>query len=200
MDETYSQLVAFQQQIQAKIDGKNAVDIGYWGVLLQQLKAHMAQERLRDQHQAMLCKKLFQLKVEEASSSSAAVTAADNLLFLISLSDDATQCSGEDATVDSERPGTSAAMSEGNNEGVKPRKPHFFYHVHTSFEWNRYNKTHDDTDNPPPKLVQGYEFNIFYHDLIDKKTTLQFFLDLDPSPDFAVLRFHAGPPYEDIGF
>ena len=41
---TYSQLVALQlqQQIQAKIDGENVVDIGYWEVLLQQLKAHMA--------------------------------------------------------------------------------------------------------------------------------------------------------------
>ena len=25
-------------------------------------------------------------------------------------------------------------------------------------------------DNPPPKIVQGYKFNIFYPDLIDKKT------------------------------
>ena len=60
----YGQLVALQQQIQAKIDGQNAVDIGYWEALLQQLKAHMARARLRDRHQAMLRKKLFQLKVE----------------------------------------------------------------------------------------------------------------------------------------
>ena len=60
----YGQLVALQQQIQAKIDGQNAVDIGYWEALLQQLKAHLARARLRDRHQAMLRKKLFQLKVE----------------------------------------------------------------------------------------------------------------------------------------
>lgn len=60
----YSQLVALQQQIQAKIDGENAVDISYWEALLQQLRAHMARARLRDRHQAMLRKKLFQLKVE----------------------------------------------------------------------------------------------------------------------------------------
>ena len=60
----YGQLVALQQQIQEKIDGQNAVDIGYWEALLQQLKAHMARARLRDRHQAMLRKKLFQLKVE----------------------------------------------------------------------------------------------------------------------------------------
>ena len=60
----YGQLLALQQQIQAKIDGDNAVDIGYWEALLQQLRAHMARARLRDRHQAMLRKKLFQLKVE----------------------------------------------------------------------------------------------------------------------------------------
>lgn len=36
------------------------------------------------------------------------------------------------------------------------------------FDWNMYNKTHYDVDNPPPKVVQGYKFNIFYPDLIDK--------------------------------
>ncbi|KAI3874416.1 hypothetical protein MKW92_012170 [Papaver armeniacum] len=26
--------------------------------------------------------------------------------------------------------------------------------------WNKYNQTHYDHDNPPPKIVQGYKFNI----------------------------------------
>lgn len=28
------------------------------------------------------------------------------------------------------------------------------------FEWNKYNQTHYDIDNPPPKIVQGYKFNV----------------------------------------
>ena len=48
--------------------------------------------------------------------------------------------------------------------------------VHTGFEWNKYNQTHYDMDNPPPKIVQGYKFNIFYPDLIDKNTTPEYFL------------------------
>ena len=28
------------------------------------------------------------------------------------------------------------------------------------YEWNKYNQTHYDTDNPPPKVVQGYKFNV----------------------------------------
>ncbi|CAD0202919.1 unnamed protein product [Chrysodeixis includens] len=83
----------------------------------------------------------------------------------------------------------------------RPRKPRYFNRVHTGFEWNKYNQTHYDMDNPPPKIVQGYKFNIFYPDLIDKNATPEFSLKACPeNQDFAVLRFHAGPPYEDIAF
>ncbi|CAM4587621.1 unnamed protein product [Leuciscus chuanchicus] len=83
----------------------------------------------------------------------------------------------------------------------RPRKPRFFNRVHTGFEWNKYNQTHYDFDNPPPKIVQGYKFNIFYPDLIDKRSTPQYFLEpSSDNKDFGILRFHAGPPYEDIAF
>ncbi|XP_034360892.2 splicing factor Cactin [Arvicanthis niloticus] len=83
----------------------------------------------------------------------------------------------------------------------RPRKPRFFNRVHTGFEWNKYNQTHYDFDNPPPKIVQGYKFNIFYPDLIHKRATPEYFLEAcADNRDFAILRFHAGPPYEDIAF
>src|ERR1700733_4295693 len=59
----------------------------------------------------------------------------------------------------------------------RPRKPRYFNRVHTGYEWNKYNKTHYEyvllfsyrpsislsfvsTDNPPPKVVQGYKVYI----------------------------------------
>lgn len=87
------------------------------------------------------------------------------------------------------------------SDKYRPRKPRFFNRVHTGFEWNKYNQTHYDIDNPPPKIVQGYKFNIFYPDLIDKSMTPEYTVTpLADNQDFAVLRFHAGPPYEDIAF
>ncbi|OWF46150.1 cactin-like [Mizuhopecten yessoensis] len=87
------------------------------------------------------------------------------------------------------------------SDKYRPRKPRFFNRVHTGFEWNKYNQTHYDIDNPPPKIVQGYKFNIFYPDLIDKTETPQYTLTpIDGDKDFATLKFHAGPPYEDIAF
>lgn len=82
----------------------------------------------------------------------------------------------------------------------RPRKPRYFNKVRTGYDWNKYNATHYDHDNPPPKFVFGYKFNIFYPDLIDKTSTPQYFLEKCDEPGFAVLRFHAGPPYEDIAF
>jgi hypothetical protein len=83
----------------------------------------------------------------------------------------------------------------------RPRKPRYFNRVHTGYEWNKYNQTHYDLDNPPPKVVQGYKFNIFYPDLIDKSVAPTYYIDKDPdSPDTVLIRFHAGPPYEDTAF
>lgn len=83
----------------------------------------------------------------------------------------------------------------------RPRKPRYFNRVHTGYEWNKYNQTHYDTDNPPPKVVQGYKFNIFYPDLIDKSKAPTYKIVREPGNDETVLlHFTAGPPYEDIAF
>ncbi|KIL68288.1 hypothetical protein M378DRAFT_185301 [Amanita muscaria Koide BX008] len=83
----------------------------------------------------------------------------------------------------------------------RPRKPRYFNRVHTGYEWNKYNQTHYDTDNPPPKVVQGYKFNIFYPDLIDKSKAPTYKIVKEPGNEETVLlHFSAGPPYEDIAF
>ena len=69
----------------------------------------------------------------------------------------------------------------------RPRKPRFFNRVHTGFEWNKYNQTHYDFDNPPPKIVQGYKFNIFYPDLIKREDPPTYSITPDEkSSEFAV--------------
>jgi hypothetical protein len=82
----------------------------------------------------------------------------------------------------------------------KPRKPRFFNRVKTGYEWNKYNQTHYDYENPPPKIIQGYKFNIFYPDLIDKSKSPQYSLERADTADTCIIRFTAGPPYEDIAF
>jgi len=87
------------------------------------------------------------------------------------------------------------------NDKFRPRKPRYFNRVHTGYDWNKYNQTHYDHDNPPPKVVQGYKFNLFYPDLIDRSKTPSYSLHpVDGNPDQVQIRFTAGPPYEDIAF
>ncbi|XXG60216.1 hypothetical protein AAC387_Pa04g2179 [Persea americana] len=87
------------------------------------------------------------------------------------------------------------------HDKYRPRKPKYFNRVHTGYEWNKYNQTHYDHDNPPPKIVQGYKFNIFYPDLVDKTKAPVYTIEKDGSNgETCFIRFHAGPPYEDIAF
>ncbi|XP_013097556.2 splicing factor Cactin [Stomoxys calcitrans] len=109
--------------------------------------------------------------------------------------------SGDEVEFSVEMPCDNSLAIQLATDKYRPRKPRYFNRVHTGFEWNKYNQTHYDMDNPPPKIVQGYKFNIFYPDLIDKSKTPQYFLtQCEDNPDFAILRFRAGPPYEDIAF
>ena len=41
--------------------------------------------------------------------------------------------------------------------------------MHTGYDWNQYNKKHYDIDNPPPKTVQGYKFNVCINFKMKKK-------------------------------
>ena len=95
-----------------------------------------------------------------------------------------------------------AGTPRGLVRRYRPRKPKYFNRVHTGYEWNKYNQTHYDHDNPPPKMVQGYKFNVFYPDLIDRTKTPTYDLlpDPDGSKDVCILRIRGGPPYEDIAF
>ncbi|KAF2840928.1 hypothetical protein M501DRAFT_1010111 [Patellaria atrata CBS 101060] len=94
----------------------------------------------------------------------------------------------------------------------RPRKPRYFNRVQMGYEWNKYNQTHYDHENPPPKVVQGYKFNIFYPDLIDKTKAPTYRIEREGGrkrgqsfapageEDTCLIRFIAGPPYEDIAF
>lgn len=88
----------------------------------------------------------------------------------------------------------------------KPRKPQYYNRVKLGYEWNKYNQAHYDLDNPPPKVVQGYKFNVFYPDLIVKDQTPTYTLVPCDNDNFCMVKFSAGAPYgiifmlEDIAF
>jgi hypothetical protein len=106
---------------------------------------------------------------------------------------------------------TTASAGQWANK-YRPRKPRYFNRVQMGYEWNKYNQTHYDHDNPPPKVVQGYKFNIFYPDLIDTSKAPTYKIEREGGrkrgqsfaaageEDTCLIRFISGPPYEDIAF
>lgn len=87
------------------------------------------------------------------------------------------------------------------HQKYQARKPKYFNRVHTGFDWTKYNQTHYDYDNPPPKVVKGYKFNIFYPDLPPGAKAPSYKIERDGnSADTCIIRFVGGPPYEDVAF
>jgi len=94
----------------------------------------------------------------------------------------------------------------------RPRKPKYFNRVQLGYEWNKYNQTHYDHENLPPRVVQGYKFNIFYPDLVDRIRAPTYRIERENGrkrgqlsapageDDTCIIRFVAGAPYEDIAF
>lgn len=110
-----------------------------------------------------------------------------------------------------EEPVTTKNLSSWSTK-YRARKPQYFNRVLLGYEWNKYNQTHYDADNPPPRVVQGYKFNVFYPDLVDKTKAPTYRIEREGGrrkgetwaaageQDTCVIRFTAGPPYEDVAF
>lgn len=82
----------------------------------------------------------------------------------------------------------------------QPRIPLFYNKLKKGIVWNKYAQTHYDENNPPPKQLVGYKFNIFYPDLQDPSKAPKYKIEAGASVDHLLLRFSAGPPYEDLVF
>lgn len=216
-------LVQMKQDIEQKLrggvlgDSNGVVDTDYWQKVLHQLDIHLAKMELSEIHSKMLVKQLEKLDVkreelrkkaeagetvEDTKPSPKKLSSAEMAAPLPEGVDAGFGNLEEELGLDDEidlndgKPNSQYAMQDK----FRPRKPRYFNRVKTGYDWNAYNKTHYDHDNPPPKIVQGYKFNVFYPDLIDRTKTPQYFLEKADTDDFCILRFSAGPPYEDVAF
>ena len=185
------------------------IDMPYWQTVLDELLVHLAKMELSEIHSKMLVCQLEQLEKRKEELGNTKTSNQEQ--------DDAEQTEEEanaSAVPDNVAPdfgnleeelGLTNEIELGElsyiwQDKYRPRKPRYFNRVKTGYDWNKYNQTHYDHDNPPPKTVQGYKFNIFFPDLIDRTKAPQYFLEPTKSKEFCIIRFHAGPPYEDIAF
>jgi len=223
--QSQSDLIKMKEEIEGKVKKANsqnwsdsgvANDSSYWRSVMEQLSVHLAKMNLSKLHSKMLVRQLEQLesRKEVLSKQQREAGSIRNDSNAENDEDGKEQSSGSiipmnvDANFGNleEELGLSDEVALGNGASYSwqdryaPRKPRYFNRIRTGFDWNKYNQTHYDTENPPPKIVQGYKFNVFYPELVDPTKTPQYFLERADSDEFCILRFHAGPPYEDIAF
>ncbi|GMH53799.1 hypothetical protein TrST_g8085 [Triparma strigata] len=178
-------------------------DASYWQSVLTQLRVHLAKEVLTKIHNEMLVRQLAKLEEKAKKIRENGGTDEQEKEENPYQEPDKAGADGgdeEDELGEEDEVEVAGGKPQKWASKYKPRKPRYFNRVKTGWDWNKYNQTHYDHDNPPPKVVQGYKFSIFYPDLIDKSKTPQFFVEAADSPEFCILRFHAGPPYEDLAF
>ncbi|KAG5939986.1 hypothetical protein E4U53_007695 [Claviceps sorghi] len=234
---TYDQLETLEKQIKAKLRSDEDIDTDYWEQLLRHLLVWKSKAILGRIYGEILKKRQEMLKAREPTTSSGqalSATAARGQTVETGTTPfmPVPNNTGEDASnVTNALYNREAARGISENEEVfaaeeevpaapKPkwadkyraRKPRYFNRVQMGYEWNKYNQTHYDYDNPPPKVVHGYKFNIFYPDLIDKTKAPTFKIIREHGrrrgesfaaageEDTCLIRFIAGPPYEDIAF
>jgi len=229
-NKTYNQLCKLEEQVKQKLSDGGPIDVEYWEVLLKALVVWKAKAKIKEMHAELLAKRIEQLREKqklEMENKANDTNKSDHEENKDSTHEDVTDHEDNTNNDDNnEIPLSNESIklsTEGDEEEdgdfesldaieesqktylwqdkYRPRKPRFFNRVHTGYEWNKYNQTHYDVDNPPPKVVQGYKFNIFYPDLIDKTKTPTYRIEKDSGyPDTIIIRFIAGPPYEDIAF
>ena len=227
-----------ESQINAKLHGDEPVDVDYWQQLLHSLKIWKAKARLRAMHEPVKrsrpppppkpTKPPVVANPFDPENFTDPTTVHDELL-----EDNDAFTQAAQAMFDTE---TTRMVEEGveteENFNVeaddvihpeptwsiteyRPRKPKFFNRIVMGYEWNKYNQTHYDEANPPPKVVQGYKFNIFYPNLADMTKTPTYKVERNRQrrkyvgggggtsageDETCILRFMAGPPYLDIAF
>lgn len=224
---TSEELDKLEGQVKAKLRSDAELDTDYWDQLLDRLDIWKAKAVLARVTNVMEEKRRQQQSQTAAEPAQASTPATGS-----SVAATAVPAPGEDASqVTKALYDREAARGVAENEEVfaaeeevssttKPewsgtyqaRKPRYFNRVQMGYEWNKYNQTHYDHDNPPPKVVQGYKFNIFYPDLVDKTKAPTYKIIREHGrrrgesfaaageEDTCLIRFIAGPPYEDVAF
>jgi hypothetical protein len=86
------------------------------------------------------------------------------------------------------------------DEHAVGRKPLYYARERIGVDWTRHNQLQYDPDNPPPPTTLGYEFNVFYPDMLDKQRAPTYELLTTENPDLLILVFKSGPPYRDLAF
>ncbi|KAI3843202.1 hypothetical protein MKX03_009801 [Papaver bracteatum] len=190
---TYQELEVFQAQIESQMRSGTAMVVEFWEAVLKQLPVFKARAYLKHLYRSQNPAKNENNVANEYNDPKPQVE--EDIMHGEAIEEGHAILGPESEVIN---------LDSGVHwwhDQYPLRKPKYFNRVHTGYEWNKYNRTHYDHDNPPPKMVQGYKFDIFYPDLLDNSKAPVFTIEkIEGSDETCLIRFHAGPPCEDIAF
>eukprot|EP01083_Nonionella_stella_P005875 16959_1 len=142
--------------------GGGVIDLPYWQTVLDQLLIYLAKMELSDLHSKMLVCQLEKLEQKKEdlekkqNSGNTATSARGGENSNENEKDDVDSARPKDVAPDfgnlEEELGLTSEIDLGpgsyNLEKYRPRKPRYFNRVKTGYDWNKYNQTHYDHDNP----------------------------------------------------
>lgn len=212
-----AELDALESDIEKSLREGRGADVEYWEMMRNEVLVQRAKAEVQATHVQLLKQQLSLLAEKRVESKSALLQTAASVRQSRAdgAGDSNASASEEKALVPIEMADREEKMEQDDEvllpgstywwqDKYRPRKPRYFNRVKTGWDRTKYNLTHYDHDNPPPKMIQGYKFTLFYPDLIDKQKTPKYFLEpcdeASGGKDFVIIRFHAGPPYEDVAF
>ena len=176
-EKTYAELDATQSQIELQIRAGTAKVVAYWEAVLKRLEIYEAKACLKEIYAKLMLHKHMKEETNQDEEEEAAGSFSPELLHHGDEIEEAIEPEEDRAMLEQKR--MAVVMEEANvvfgsgievnldsqvywwHDQYRPRKPKYFSRVHTGYKWNKYNQTHYDHDNPPPKFVQVYKFNIF---------------------------------------
>jgi hypothetical protein len=167
------ELVELKNEVDKTIDSAGSgqgIDVEYWESVLQEIKVHQAKARLQNIHSSLLNVLADRVKKQEehtayklslSSTSSqrgtnfkeaTGSTSYDESREAMSMLDKEREKGMEEEEEEFGLSEEISCVEPSWSNKYKPRKPRFFNRVKTGYDWNKYNQTHYDTDNPPPKV------------------------------------------------
>jgi hypothetical protein len=210
-DKNINDLARLKEDIDRSITDESCNDRSYWERMSKEVIHKIARIHVNNVHKGLLKKQLdvlSSLQEEARKIKQQARENADKALGGVEYKEvdefDESQIAEELRDMEENMARGDEVSLPGSTywwqDKYRPRKPKYFNRVRTGWDWNKYNQTHFDKENPPPKTIQGYKFSIFYPDLMDKNLTPKYYIEPSDEKEFVILRFHAGAPYEDIAF
>uniref|UniRef100_A0A1I8F5L2 Splicing factor Cactin n=1 Tax=Macrostomum lignano TaxID=282301 RepID=A0A1I8F5L2_9PLAT len=122
-----SQLAALEDSVSARICAAGpGTDLAYWEEMLDKVKVAKGKATLQELHKVLLRRRMQRLQAGDAA---------------------APEPEEKTEEIAVKTPGLAAW-----SDRLKPKKPRYFNRVNTGYNWGAYNRTHFDSDNPPPKI------------------------------------------------